>query len=284
VTLKELLSNVWGFGIRPPLRIGLLHFALGIFSLLVAGYDYLKTKKFDYRITIAILLITSFSLLFANSNYFWELPLYKQIDFPWRMLGIVMFLSALISGVLVRGKYKKAIVVLIILGTMILNLKFIKTGERIYQSDDYYSTNDATTTSANELMPIWVKQDPATRQEKKTKLIGIGHVQVKQDFGDKLILTTEISDISVAAIQVNTVYFPGWTSYLDSEKISTKPSEQGLINITSIPAGWHKVELKYERTPVRWAADIITILSLFVLVITTTYRYIIVKRKDILYA
>lgn len=279
VTFNELLSGNWGFGTRPPLRIGLIHFGLGIISLILLALDLVKVKKFDHRKVAGGMLMVSFGLLFAISSYFWELPFYNKIDFPWRMLGIVMFLLALVGGVIVRGKYKKAIVVILVLGTIMLNIKYVTTQERIYKEDSYYSTNDATTTSANELMPIWVTKDPTIRPETKVASAGYGYVNVVKDKGQSLVLSTEFPDITVGSVKINTVYFPGWKAYLGEMQIPLTADKDGLINI-SVPAGIHRIELKYERTPIRWTADLITLIS-FIVSATTMYRYIVVDKKVI---
>jgi len=48
----------------------------------------------------------------------------------------------------------------------------------LIKGDGYYLTNNATTTSSAELMPLWVKKDPFMRWEKKTEIVeGIGEIQ-----------------------------------------------------------------------------------------------------------
>jgi hypothetical protein len=252
-----------------------LHFIVGIISLSVIAYDYFKTKKFDYLKIIGILFIASFLMLFSGSNFIWKLPFLNQIDFPWRLLGVVMFLLALISGILAKTMYRKIIVFSVILGIIFMNLKYIKTRDRIYNDDNYYSTNMATTTSANELMPIWVKEDPVKKSDSEAEIIqGVGNVSVIQKSDQQLIIKSSISGIIAATIQVNKIYFPGWTAYRGDHKYSVISGPNGLINIENVithseqPEG---ITLQYRRTPVRFVADILSIISFIALVYLWKY-------------
>ncbi len=272
VTFKELLSLGWSFGIRPPLQIGLIHFIIGFISFIIVIYKFRKSEKNAYINIIALMLLVSFSLLFSNSHYFWKLPLFGQVDFPWRILGIILFLMSLLGGNIAGGKYKIPISVLGILLIMIFQFPYIQTRPRIYKSDDYYTTNDATTTSANELMPIWVGNDPQERPKNAAWITGTGKISILQNTDTEFSAKTD-SDTQ-ELLKVNKVYFPGWTTYIDGKKIVQQPGYNGLIDIL-VPAGEHQIDLRYQRTSIRTAADIISIL----LLLFAIYHYIVAGKN-----
>jgi hypothetical protein len=57
-------------------------------------------------------------------------------------------------------------------------------------------------------------------------------------------------------------YFPGWQIYVDGAPVPTTPSGPlGLVS-AEIPAGDHKVRISFAQTPLRTAADWISLLSL----------------------
>ncbi len=100
------------------------------------------------------------SLFFAVpiSGFLWEIsPLPKLVQFPWRFLSVTVFFASILVGSLVKTKKLFFFfMVAIIITTRI-------TVDKIYFGDEYYVTNDDTTTVKNEYMPKWVKSDPTQR-------------------------------------------------------------------------------------------------------------------------
>ena len=97
------------------------------------------------------------------SGFLWNfLPLSKLVQFPWRFLSVTVFFSAILVGSLIKNKLG----FLIFLVVLILTTRF--TVDKIYYGDNYYVTNDDTTTVKNEYMPKWVKSDPTQRPAQKS--------------------------------------------------------------------------------------------------------------------
>lgn len=264
VSLKELFWSNWHFGTRPPLILG-----LGLTVLvLVSGMFLLRKKNLKARKLGLILfgLVTfSFFMLFSISNLFWELPLLREIDFPWRMLSVVSFLLALLSGSLalrVKSNFALGLIALVLTG---FSISYIQTQPSIVKSDDYYATNDATTTSADELMPIWVKIKPTNREDLIFR---------PQTLSAKVLVQKETSteidmivDTVGTALILNKVYFPGWVAYLDEQKVQIETLNQiGLMSIP-VPFGSHRVNFNFTRTPIRVIADMLSISGLITLLL-----------------
>jgi hypothetical protein len=54
--------------------------------------------------------------------------------------------------------------------------------------------------------------------------------------------------------------FPGWQVRVDGAEVPLEtPSPTGRIRVTITP-GLHRLEASFERTPVRWVADITSVL------------------------
>ncbi len=67
-----------------------------------------------------------------------------------------------------------------------------------------------------------------------------------------------------AQILVYTRYFPGWSATLDGQPLSIAPfGEQGLILLT-VPAGEHRVRLRFEDTPPRALGALISTLGVLI--------------------
>ncbi len=67
-------------------------------------------------------------------------------------------------------------------------------------------------------------------------------------------------------------YFPGWRVTIDGQPVAITPTDpEGLISF-DVPAGQHTVAVRFGETPLRFTCDVISLLSLAILIITTT-RY-----------
>ncbi|MCP4422698.1 MAG: hypothetical protein GY805_39315 [Chloroflexi bacterium] len=61
-------------------------------------------------------------------------------------------------------------------------------------------------------------------------------------------------------------YFPGWRARLDGELLPIVPDGKGRLQFT-LPAGQHTLEIYFGRTPVRWLADLLSLMGLLGLVL-----------------
>ena len=84
----------------------------------------------------------------------------------------------------------------------------------------------------------------------------------------------------------NTLYFPGWTVYVDGIKknvtdiLFQDPNYRGLINFF-LTKGSHTINIRFENTKVRTIAELLSLFSLGTLLIFSIYGKVI-KRKYII--
>ena len=68
-------------------------------------------------------------------------------------------------------------------------------------------------------------------------------------------------------VVVRTVFYPGWEVKVDKEKVAlTQPGESGGLIGFNVPLGKHFVEIKWEETPFRKMANLITLSTFLVTV------------------
>lgn len=66
-------------------------------------------------------------------------------------------------------------------------------------------------------------------------------------------------------------YFPGWQAYVDGKPVETWAT-RGLGLVTfPVPAGEHSLLLRFQETPVRWVADLVSAASLLMLALLAFY-------------
>lgn len=257
-------------GIKPSLYLGIVHlivFFLTFFMLTVK----LKKKKLSLKPLLVLNLLTVFFLiflLFPFSSFLWKFPFLKSVDFPWRVLVLVSFCLSFLSGSLVLLPKGRWIGIFLIIMSFIFYYPLVKTQKQIFKDDSYYETNDATTTSVDELMPIWVLKKPKDRPLYKIETKGKAEVSnLFYDSSKVEFLVNVFAD--KAEIWVNTLYFPGWKFWINGQEIAIYPVEKTGVIGFNLPKGEYWVRGKFTRTPIRLFADMLTVLGFLSIILST---------------
>lgn len=225
----------------------------------------------------AVLTLIGIVALVLSSQYAGFLWIYLPISlvqFPFRLLSVVALSGAMCCAWLLdNGMDKKRYV----LGGVIVLILFISAGRMLIHdiqylsyTDDYYSTNMSTTTVADEYMPRDVQH--VNNWDSRRVATDIRSIEYLVSKSHKLIFTT--NEASRSSIVINTVYFPGWSVYsntLQTPVVATPNT--GLIGF-EVPAGKQLVEVVFQRTPIRWVAEIISLVSIVAIGYLLIYKYI----------
>ncbi|MDE2026128.1 MAG: hypothetical protein KGJ07_06545 [Patescibacteria group bacterium] len=271
VALRDLLFRPWGYGI-PEAATGGFTYQIGwpqiIVFLIVAGFliiNAVKKKTFSEQFRTAIFLtfavIVMTAMLFSFTNIIWKtVPLLKEINYPWTLLGPIGFIISFASGYLCTLKMKRVKQEVLVLGifAVALYLPFAKPEKFTYYDNNYYATNDATTTSSSEYTPLWVTERPLQRPAEKVELIsGFGTISGLV-YDSKLTSFTVVVKQPVTA-RINTIYYPGWKVFVDGVNvIPSYANPRGVMDIV-VPIGTHTVRAVFGETPLRGISDGVSI-------------------------
>lgn len=267
IKLKDLVYTSWNYGLKPPISLGIGHSVALLFILICYLLFNNKKNKNNFLfkfLTVSLLLL--FYFININSSLFWKFPPLSWLDFPWRMMGIIIFVISLLMIYLPKRPILKSIFTLLTFVVLISNLNYAKPSTYINKPDSYYETNDATTTSMDELMPIWVKQKAKNRYTSKI------------EYDDKISAVTDLSYnskkidfnatvLSPVKIKINSLFFPGWKFQIDGKNTPASIYEpDGMMTIELNP-GYHQIRGRFEETPLRLITDWVSILSAVFLII-----------------
>jgi len=116
------------------------------------------------------------------------------------------------------------------------------------------------------LLPNWVPEKPKSLPETR--------VVMEKEKGEVVKIKTgtyytyfEADVLSPSTvITVNTLYFPGWKAYSNGYELTTSPSKEGYINL-KLEEGSHRVYVQLFDTPVRRVSNIMSLISLTVLML-----------------
>ena len=149
-------------------------------------------------------------------------------------------------------------------------MKLITPTRAVVRTDSYYATNDDTTTSRDELMPIWVKIKPTNRYDSKVQPV-VEDTQITNLIYDSKSIRFEADAQADSRVQINTIYYPGWQFEIDSQASPISyDNPQGLMQL-NLSKGKHMVYGKLSETPIRLAVDLVSLVSLAIIVTLLFY-------------
>lgn len=284
VSFMQLILPSWGYGIPGgqqgfSFHLGIGQIIAGITAVLLIVFASIKNNVVIERKSIknaGILLgiFCIFSLfLFRFSGVLWKLPLLSEINYPWTLLGPLGFILALFSGVLTQKKYSEAVGWVACMLAFILVVPYAKPEYYLDRGDGFYITNDATTTSSHEYMPLWVKTIPFQRSESKVQIIkGGGALENIKTTSKEISFIANLFEDS--DIRVNTIYYPGWKI---NEGHISYDNNQGVMEF-SLTKGMHNMHLQFSETPLRGISDGISLLSFIAVMLIIFEKYYIMKK------
>lgn len=233
-------------------------FVLASFFLLTG-----KEKKPVNGVFMLICFFTSVWFASVFSLPLWSLPQFSRLfQFPYRMLAVGLITGPWIVASTIEVFTKKRVLLLFLFG--IIGIGSIAWSNShisfVNRPEGYYTTNEATTTVANEYMPRWVHDLPEARVSKRIE-VNKGNATIVTN-----TITTQKLDVSIDAkeesvVQINTIYYPGWGITIDSQPVVIDyQNQQGVMRVT-VPIGKHRLQGEFRETVSRFLVDLLSLIS-----------------------
>ena len=256
-------------------RMGLVQAVTAVLGLLVWLRKGGRERPFLFT---AVTFIIATFMITPLSRFLWDhLPLLSFTQFPWRFLSVQAFAGALAAGGLAllpmrRWLVTGTAVLLLAAGLGRLPTDYLTltdadvTAEKLAQYE-WFSGNIGTTISA-EYLPPTVQPRPATSAwltsgERDTVLALSGELLAAQRLNDRL--THQIWQVETAVpttLIFPTMHWPGWVGAVDGEQVTIRPSPGSGLIMLDVPPGKHAVTLQLKHTPVRLAAEWVSLAAL----------------------
>ena len=281
LNLSSFINSPWSYN-SPSFQLGWVHLTLFIVEIVIFFLlKGLEGKKLIYiGIYTAISILVAIFMMTPLSILIWKLPLLSSIDFPWRLMPLLVFFMSIQSVYLVEKKAARIFTLILLILSFFLVGNFARPVSYISTNDSYYETNDATTTSADELMPVFVREKTANRPQNKVDIL-IGNGNINNPIYNSFSLRFDADLKSQTKIGINTVYFPGWVIYSNGQKIDPDYSNSHGLMTFDLPPGNFQINAQFTRTPVRLYADIISLVSIILASGMGLYTLAIVLKRRI---
>ncbi|MDJ0756932.1 MAG: hypothetical protein QNJ45_25600 [Ardenticatenaceae bacterium] len=303
LTVDELLSitprHDWG-AISPTFtfNLGLIQWVTALLSgllwVIVQLTVYLGRKpslpnpyQANFFILSALILL---ALMLPLSTGVWQtLPLLPFLQFPWRLLGPMALILAVLCGSMIpllQGYFKNASY----LGTVVIALTLLQAAPvaQVLPWGEFGPTDTAAlttqeirgrwlgTTSTGDFVPVTVDVVPERRGQLLSSLL-------ENQTPDRINYTSIPDNSQIEWQQINPLHirydvqgdepfllrlylfdFPGWQVTIDEELVESEIGRPEGFLVIPVPAGNHQIDVVFGSTAARTWGWVLSLLSLVI--------------------
>lgn len=239
-------------------------FSLPFVAAAIFSFTQKQMKMNKIRYFFLFLCILAYFFATPVSALAWKNRFFTMfIQFPYRWFSFLCIVGpwfvAQIAGK--RNAYRVISMVILCI-FFLLSFQYAKV-ESVIRVEGFYTTNEATTTVADEYLPHWAGKKPEVRAIKRLEFYsGGGTIGEKKVTSQKIDAVVNASEKSI--IQVNMLYYPGWGAMIDDKKAEiVKKDPYGFMQIP-VPAGRHRLYMEFRETPERFVVDCVSLICLIV--------------------
>lgn len=269
VTLKQLVYSPWGYTFS---QVGTandgMSFQVGLAQWLVMGLALVVlVTSFDFSAAaLALSFLVAIMMMLDSSSWLWNslVKRYFVVDIPWRFLAAAVVVPAALAGFVIT-RLKSVFRITAVVGLIILavynNRNYLRVNKYIDYPDSQLAAYRDTSNSYDEYQSVFTSQALLKRQDVSQAEVvsGSADITINRSAPDQLLLTVQVQ--AAAVVQLNTIYFPGWTLTVDNQPQNIKSSlSEGVPRVTLEP-GSHLVTLVYRQTPMMRLGNIISLIS-----------------------
>jgi len=275
--LSSLIYSKWSYGFsgndlnRMSFQVGIAQWLALALCFLIFMAVFLKRKKQERNFVLAQVFFLSFFfsifMTTSASSLIWHgLKRFPVVDFPWRYLSLAVFSGSVLSGFVIsrfKGFGRHLFFFLFLLVAIYTNRNHIRVNQYTFIPLSTYVSSEATTNLIDEYLPKWIERDEFRKIRKDESRLLAKSPEIK--FSEPIIKTNSLEFSYKASreekITVNIIYFPDFKVFLDGKFYLMAREEGGVIKFL-VPAGEHRVFVKYEDS---WAGKLgngLTVLGL----------------------
>lgn len=231
-------------------------------------------NKYYLILVTGLLLTLSLFMSLLKSKWLWDnLPLLSYIQFPWRWLAPAIIFLAIMAGFTASKLNNSKLIFLVIFIGLIFNAKYFQPNTYLENSKDFYYTDKVKIQrQMSDILPDYIPLQMETEEIRAiSQQLEEDDLLLNPDL-DYQILVNRTGQTLVGVdlaqdtiLSFKTADYPGWRAEIDGEKVDYSQGELGNIEV-EVSKGQHKVGLLLEKSNVRRIADLISLVSLGILI------------------
>lgn len=278
VAPAQFFASTWGYGPSVPGAQDGMPFSLGWAHLAVAAIAVIALARSDsqrWKEWIAFFSASTFVLCFLmteRAHQLWDaIPQLQYVVFPWRLLAPASFCLALLTAAIVlvlprlttgwqRLAYAAAIAAIVLTALpRAVPASYLSLDPELW-TPRQLAARGAVAGTFETFEPRWVTEHPTYNAG--TIAVHRGNCTSTVQTRRPTSLTAAVQATTDCELELPVAYFPGWRISVDGVNAPAEPpSATGRMRVTVSP-GNHRLAAEFVRTPIRWAADVTSIVAL----------------------
>lgn len=282
ITLQRLIFGPWSYGITGQftVQLGLFQWiALIISPVLIYKYNIKKNKEYILIFLLLVYTLIAIFFMFPVSNFIWsKFILLQNFQFPWRFLGITVFTTAVLGAFLAENLPKKFNITLITVSIILIvfiSSFYWNARDYLQKPESFYKSVYNSTTDTGESAPIWSIRFMEKRPKAYLEVID-GNAKIKELDRKSTYHKYQVQVNKQTLFEENTLYFPGWE--IKANGVPLKLEFQNMtyrgVMLFNLSKGNYIVEAKYSETKLRLVSDIISFVSLLIVLCFIAIRFV----------
>lgn len=280
-TLRQLLSNYWGYGASVPgpgdgmsFFLGTLNILVLILSPILIIRSWKKFTKIEKLISgwALIGMMVAIFLMNYRSIFVWNnLPLLPYFQFPWRFLTMTTFFIPLLLISFKYLKFKDLLSTILLFLIISTSWNYFRPEDFLGRQDDYYLNRYIPVPQPSpqylEIQEEYLRLPKSAERRPGTIYPIIFNGNLKETDVIKINDLHFVVNLNLdkeTLVNINKYYFPGWIAKVDGENTDIKTAPPfGQISIM-IPAGQHNLEVYFGETTTKKMLDFASLIGFLV--------------------
>lgn len=274
-------GSTWGPNDGMSFSVGQLQWIVAIVASVIAIFRFKKHQESSIMILLSVFFGTAYAFMtHSRSLPIWEkLPLLQYAQFPWRLVALIVFYFSFVAGYLATIKVPKLtqkILFTILAGSVVLwNISFfnVERHTRVSLAEKMAGRQweMQVTSGIFDYLPRSAAVPPGDPAFTiPVYYEGQGGILNYTSGTNWLKFEANVSTTS-AKIMLPLFTFPGLKTRVDGKVVVTTPDKFLGRVIVDLSQGVHTVSAKIGYTKVRLFSDIISLISIIVLIKLTLY-------------
>ena len=261
----------------PPRSLGLVSVLLGVPGLL-GLFRFRDVRQRQVAFFAVIGLLTTLMALPISLPVWRAFPFLHNFQFPWRFLGpaalALAFLTGAMAELLTGLRWRYPLMGLMVLALVAADLGWLWNARycpgwdqvSIGSLHNYEYMGGGVGTSGGEFLPRLVPGRPPYSAADPFEPTALPEGATLEGMRTGPFFAEAWVDTPQAfRVVVNRFFYPGWRAWVDGKPVEITPEAEWGRFTFPVPAGRHHLAVRFGETPLRLAADLLSVLSLLAL-------------------
>lgn len=249
----QLVFPSWGNGFSVAgimdgmsFQVGLVHWLVVLTGLIVIWRQKILSNKPVFFLTWFVFLV--FLMLEVSLPLWRFFPWLAYLQYPWRLLSLVVLTTSFLAGWLVWKLKKRWLTLALLVAVLLGSWRYSRPVIYPARDNGFYLNNpdwtQGTATLGNSFQTIWANHDQPAEQK------------------------TEFQENNHLRFNIN--YYPGWQVLVNGQKQPLEIETDGAFSVAAVKEK-DQVLVEFNETPLRLFSDGLSLIS-FLLVILLLFK------------